>query len=313
MPVVLPRPFRALLVAGLLALGACAGTDEPRADPRQAAGPASMARPRTDDFGLEIPAGREFTRVVSLEPAVTEIVFAIGGGSRLIGRSRYDLYPDSALRIPVAGEGIRPNVEALIALRPDLVLLYAANDNRAVAERLRTLGIAAVGFRSDRIADFSRVTLELGRLLGDTARAAVVRDSVQRTLHRVARATAGRPRPTVVMPVWHSPLYVIGGGSFMSELVAIAGGRNVYDSTAAPSPQVSFEDVLRRDPAVVLVGPAGRARLLRDATWRVLPAVGRGRVVAYDTLVTGRPGVRLGEAAVSLARLLHPDLALDHR
>lgn len=308
---------RAALAAA--ALVACGG--EPRAshddgiDARRPTSAASRAAPDArrspplDDFGAPLPTGRTFTRIVALEPATTEILFALGAGTRLVGRTRFDLYPDSARLVPDLGDGIRPNIEALIAAKPDLVVLYASSDNAPTAGRLRALGIAAVGFRSDRIEGFGRIAMALGRLVGDTARAVVVRDSVFRTLEAVRRATRNAPRPSVLMPVWHNPLYVIGGTSFMHELVTIAGGRNVYGDIEAPSPQVTFEDVVRRDPDVVLVGPAGRARLLANPGWQVLRAVREGRVLPYDTLVTGRPGVRLGEAAVSLAKLLHPELA----
>ena len=283
--------------------------------------PATDSRPPTsgaptadrqaiDDFGQPLPVGRTFRRIVALEPATTEILFAIGAGDRLVGRTRYDLYPDSALLVPDLGEGIRPNIEALIAARPDLVVLYASDDNRPTAERLRTVGITSVAFRSDRIESFARITMALGALVGDTARARTVVDSVMATLEHVRLATRDVARPTVLMPVWYNPLYVIGGTSFMNQLVEIAGGRNVYDSLRAPSPQVTFEDVVSRDPDILLVGPAGRERVLGSPSWRVLRAVQGGRVLTYDTLLTGRPGVRLGEAAVSLAGLLHPDLRI---
>lgn len=305
------RVARAISLAAAVASTGVAAACDGRAVDRDAS-PAPRtadAAPALDDFGMPLPRGRTFTRIVALEPATTEILFSIGAGDRLVGRTRFDTYPDSALAVPDLGDGIRPNVEALIAARPDLVVLYASSDNRAAADRLRALGIQTVGFRSDRIAGFARITLELGRLVGDTVRAMAVRDSVLHTLGTVRSATRGLSRPAVLMPVWHNPLYVIGGASFMNELVSIAGGRNVYESLDAPSPQVTFEDVVRRNPEVILVSPAGRERLLANPGWRVLPAVQAGRVLAYDTTVTGRPGVRLGEAAVSLARLLHPRLA----
>lgn len=318
MPFVFPTSIRcsAALAAAVAVIGGATGCDGTALDSGSSAttagnaSPAAVqAAPALDDFGMPLPRGRTFARIVALEPATTEILFAIGAGNRLVGRTRFDTYPDSARAVPDLGDGIRPNVEALLAAQPDLVVLYAGSDNRPAADRLRALGIATVGFRSDRIAGFARITMELGRLVGDTVRAMAVRDSVTRTIAAVQRATQGVPRPTVLMPVWHNPLYVIGGTSFMNELVAIAGGRNVYDSLQAPSPQVTFEDVVRRNPEVVLVSPVGRERLLANPAWRVLPAVQAQRVLAYDTLVTGRPGVRLGEAAVSLARLLHPELA----
>ena len=300
------RPLaRVALVAA--AITAC-GDAAPRSD----AGPATVdaaAPVPLDDFGHPLPRGRTFSRIVALEPATTEILFAIGAGDRLIGRSHFDTWPDSARLVPDLGDGIRPNVESLVAARPDLVVLYAGSDNAGTAERLRALGIAVVGFRSDSIGGFARITMELGRLVGDTVRAATVRDSVLATLAAVRRRTERLERPSVLMPVWHNPLYVIGGASFMNELVTIAGGRNVYDSIAAPSPQVTFEDVVRRDPDVILVGPVGASRVRTSPGWQVLRAVRTGRVLPYDTLVTGRPGTRLGEAAVALAALLHPELA----
>jgi ABC-type Fe3+-hydroxamate transport system substrate-binding protein len=111
------------------------------------------------------------------------------------------------------------------------------------------------------------------------------------------------------MPTWDEPLLVIGGGSFMSELVAIAGGRNVYDSLPAPSPSVALEDIVRRNPEIVLVGPESADRLRAKPKWRALEAVRAGRVRVVDTARVLRPAVRLGEGAVSLARLLHPELA----
>jgi ABC-type Fe3+-hydroxamate transport system substrate-binding protein len=146
---------------------------------------------------------------------------------------------------------------------------------------------------------------------GDSARARAVVDSVTRTLERVRAATAPLPRPTVFWHVWDAPLITIGGGSFMNELVEIAGGRNIYGDLPAVSPQVSFEDLVRRDPDLMLAGPEGAAKLRADPAWRAVRAVREGRVLVVDTALVGRPGVRLGEAAVSLARLIHPGVLPD--
>ena len=260
-----------------------------------------------DDFGdtLRVPAQAPH-RIVSLNPTTTEIVFAVGAGARLVGRSHWDSWPDSARLVPDLGPAVRPNVEAALAVHPDLVLLYASADDQLAANRLREAGIPVAALRIDRIADFRRATRDIGALLGDSARAAAVVDSVDRTLDRVRTATRGLPRPTVFMPTWESPVIAIGGGSFMNEILDIAGGRNVYADIAAPSPTVSLEDVVNRDPDIVLASPESRARLLADPRWQALRAVRQGRVLAFDTTVVGRPSVVLGQAAVSIARLLHP-------
>jgi ABC-type Fe3+-hydroxamate transport system substrate-binding protein len=204
---------------------------------------------------------------------------------------------------------MRPNVEAILGVRPDLVILYASADNRAPADRLTAAGVATAAFRIDRIADFQRVTIVLGRLVGDTARARAVVDSVSATLERVQRVTASLDKPTVFFHTWEKPLITIGRGSFLSELVRIAGGRNVYDSLSAPSAAVTLEDVVRRDPDIILVSPIEREHLLATERWQSVRAVRERHVLAYDTNLVARPGVKLGQAAVSLARLLHPQLA----
>ncbi|HVZ78660.1 MAG TPA: helical backbone metal receptor, partial [Gemmatimonadaceae bacterium] len=130
--------------------------------------------------------------------------------------------------------------------------------------------------------------------------------SVDATLARVQRATAAMPRVTVFLPTWENPIITIGRGSFMDELVRIAGGTNVYGDMPAPSPTVTLEDVVRRDPDVVLTSPEGRTHMLADPRWRAVRAVREGRVLAFDTTVVGRPSVVMGQAAVSIASLLHP-------
>jgi len=280
-----------------MALAACA-PDAP--GPRGA--PATL-----DDLGdtIAVAVARP-TRIVSLNPTTTELLFAIGAGPRVVGRTTYDVWPIAARAVPDLGPGIRPNVEAVLAARPDLVILYAGEDNRDAARRLRTAGVPTVSYRVDRIADFARVTLALGAITGDSMAARRTVDTVQATLERVRAATAGRPRPTVFWPLWDSPLLSVGGGSFLNELLDIAGARNVYAELAQPSPAVSLEDLVKRDPDLVLTSTARRDRIRTDARWRSLRAVRDGRFLIFDSTIVNGPSARVGESAVGLARLLHP-------
>lgn len=270
------------------------------------AAPSARSGALRDDFGDTLAVGAHPARLVSLSPATTEILFAIGAGRRLVGRTRWDQWPDSARFVPDLGDGLRPNVEAVLGAHPDLVILYASADNRAAAARLRQAGVRVAAFRIDRLDDFRRVTRILGRLAGDSLRADSVVDSVSATLDRVRAATAPLPHPTVFFEMNQRPVITIGAGSYLNDLVAIAGARNVYASLGAPSPMVTLEDVVHRDPDYVLTTPDGVPQLLADPAWRALRAVRERRVLAYDTNLVTRPSVRLGEAAVSLARLLHP-------
>lgn len=267
--------------------------------------------PLTDDFGDTIVVRGVPARVISLNPATTEIAFAIGAGDRLVGRTHWDLYPPEAKAVPDLGSGIRPNVEAVLGARPDLVLLYASIDNRPAATRLRAAGVNTLSLKIDRITDFHRAVRLIGLLLGDSASGAMVSDSVARTLHRVERATASLPRPTVFWHIWDAPLITIARGSYMNELITIAGGRNVYGDMAAASPTVGIEDVLQRNPRYIITGPEGAKKIKTDPRWAAAPAVKEGRVLVVDTALVGRPAARLGEAALALARLFHPDILSD--
>lgn len=259
-----------------------------------------------DDFGRPLPELSSVRRIVSLGPSSTEILYSLGAGDRLVGRSRWDRWPAAVLAIPEAGDAIRPSVERVLALRPDLVVLYAATDNRPAADALTRAGIPVVALRVDRIEQYLAAVRLLGALSGAGARGDSVADGLRAELDAVRRQTAVGDHPSVFLPAWEQPLMTLGSGSFLSELVEIAGGRNVYADRPEPSLTVSMEDVVRRDPDVVLTGPTSAARIRSDPSWRVLRAVREGRVLAYDTTLVSQPSTRLGEAARSLQGVLRP-------
>jgi ABC-type Fe3+-hydroxamate transport system substrate-binding protein len=280
------------LALAIAALSACE-----RKQPEKVAG--------LDDFGDTVMVGRPPERIVSLGPATTEILFALGAGPRVVGRSQFDNFPDSARLVPSLGLSIGPSVEAILGVRPDLVVLYASGSNRGAARRLRAAGVNTLTLKLDLISDFRRATTLLGAIIGDSARARTVIDSVDRTLNKVRLATAALPRPSVFWHIWDSPLITIGAGSFMNEIVEIAGARNVYADIPGPSETISLEDVARRNPDFILAGPIGAAAIRRDPRWKIIAASRENRVLIVDTVLVALPSVRLGAAAVSLANLLH--------
>jgi ABC-type Fe3+-hydroxamate transport system substrate-binding protein len=151
------------------------------------------------------------------------------------------------------------------------------------------------------VADLARALRALGAALGDTVAARIVADSVAASL----RAVAALPAPvSVFWYAWDVPVITIGAGSYLGELTAIVGARNVFGDLPDPSPQVTLESVALRDPDFVLAGPRTAARLPDDPRWRAVRAVRERRVLIIDTTVVGRPGVRMDEAARSLRALL---------
>jgi iron complex transport system substrate-binding protein len=289
-------------------LAACGGGSPPAA--RHAlsdTGAPAAANPIVDDFGDTFrTSSAPPRRIVSLNPATTEMLFAMKEGNRVVGRTRWDTYPPAALAVADLGDGLRPNVEAVLSVHPDLVVLYAAADNRDAVSRLKAAGIATLSVRDDRLADFRRILWLLGAALHDSAVAQAVADSVTASLARVRTATAGLVPVSVVWPIEMTPLRVIGGGSYLNDLLIDAGGHNVYGAMPDPSPQVSLEDVLHRNPAVVLTTAATVHAMRNDPRWRRWLADSGHRVLVPDTALVGMPSVRMGAAAAELEGLLHP-------
>ncbi|HSJ63069.1 MAG TPA: helical backbone metal receptor [Gemmatimonadaceae bacterium] len=294
----MPRsPFqRVVWVVAALAAVAC---EAPARDERSAALPV-------DDFGAAVDTtAAPAARIVSLIPATTEILFAIGAGERVVGRSEWDQWPAEARAVTAVGPGLRPNVEAVLARRPDLVVLYGSEDNRAAAGRLEAAGVRVVALKIDRIAHVDRALRLLGALSGQSASGDSIARALATTLDSVRSATDSLPRPRVFWHIWRQPLITIGAGSYMHELLEIAGAENVYADLAAVSPPVNLEDVVRRDPDIVLSGPNNAADVRNDPRWQALRAVREGRIVVVDTILVGRPSVMLGAAAAHLAERLH--------
>ena len=263
--------------------------------------------PDTDDFGDTILAGtvQSPARIASLNPATTELLFALGAGSRVVARTTWDVWPAAARAVTDVGPGLRPNVEAVLAQHPDLVVLYASAENRMAAQQLRSAGASVIALRTDRLADFVRASRELGRAVGESASAATVIDTMQRTLARVRAATLDLDHPTVFWHVWDSPIYTIGAGSFLDELLTIAGGTNIYADRSEPSPQVSLEDIIQRDPQIILAGVSGRSAITSSPLWNGVRAVREGRVFVVDTNLVGAAvrargrGCRVNRAAAA--------------
>lgn len=281
----------------------CSACGAPAGDRATATG-SSSAAPFVDDVGDTLAFTVPAARIVSLNPVITEALFALGAGSRLVGRTRWDASPVAVRDVADVGDGMQPNVESVLAVRPDLVVLYASDANRAAAGAFRRAGVPTLTLRTDRVSDFARALGALGRAIGDTAAARVVADSVRRSLDAVRAAPSREAVPTVFWYAWDNPVITIGAGSFLDELVGVAGARNVFGDLAQPSPQVTLEAVAQRNPDFILAGPRTAAALRRDARWQVVGAVRHGRVLVIDTSVVGRPGVRMGEAARSLRILL---------
>ncbi|HYK94763.1 MAG TPA: helical backbone metal receptor [Candidatus Dormibacteraeota bacterium] len=245
-------------------------------------------------------------RIVSLSPAVTELLFALGVGDRLVGRTTWCDYPPAAHQIPSVGDGLNPNIEAVAARHPDLVVLYRSALNETAAAQLARLGIPAVVVQQDRLEDIARAARRLGHLTG-TDRAG---DSLASALEQLVAGSGlpRRPRARVAFVVWDNPPVVIGAGSYLDELAGLVGAANVFHDIAAASATVGLETIVSRDPDLIVVlrdsATAEPPGFLRRPEWRAVRAVRQARIVYLTGSLFARPGPRAAEAVAEFRRYL---------
>ena len=252
------------------------------------------------------PDGPTAHRIVSLLPSFTEIFFAIGAGDRLVGRTTWCDYPPAALAVPNVGDGMPPNVEAVAARQPDLVVLYNSGPNVTAAQQLERLGIRTVLLDMNRLEDLAPATRTLGRLTGLEHGA----DSLARVMDGFTSTAIDRPRPpltaSLAFIVWDNPPIIIGAGSYLDELATLAGARNVFSDVAKPSSQVSLETIAARDPQwiAVLSDSAEAPAFAKRPEWKAVRAVREGHFLLLRGSLFGRPGPRSGQAIQELRAML---------
>ena len=257
-----------------------------------------------DDAGRRVTLAAPARRIVSLLPSFTEILFAIGAGDRLVGRTTWCDYPPAALAVPSVGDGMPPSVEAVAARRPDLVVLYRSGPNVTAAEQLERLGVRTMLFDLNRLEELGPVARRLGRLTGHEAPA----ESLATVMDRVVSQPPAPTTQSLVFIVWDNPPIVIGAGSYLDRLAALAGGRNVFHDIGSPSAQVSIETIAARDPDFVAIlsdgAPPVLPRYASRPEWRVVRAVRDRRFLFLPGQLFGRPGPRVAEAIRELRRRL---------
>jgi len=256
-------------------------------------------------------------RVVSLAPNLTEMMFALGAGSLVVGVTRYDDYPPAVKKLPRVGGFIDPSVEGILALQPDLVICTPNPGGRQRLEVLVRMRVAVLVLPCYDLAGILAALERLGQVVGRRGRAARLRATMKARITEIGTSLAGRARPRVLLLYGHRPLVAAGPGSFAHEMVELAGGRNVLEDSPTRYPVLPLEQVIRLAPDIIIDaamaggGEAGRRE--ETSFWKrfsVIPAVRRGRVYRFDSALWFRPGPRVVEGIERLARLLHPEVAL---
>lgn len=259
-------------------------------------------------------------RIISLVPNVTEMIYAVGAGSRVVAVSSYDTYPPEVKNLPNVGALLDPNVERILSLKPDLVVVYGSQDD--LSRQLAKAGIAVFSYRHGGLAAVAATMRELGLRLDVPRQAEAAARRIETGLQDIQRRTQGRPRVRTLLVFGRERLslrgiYVSGGTGFLHEMLDVAGGDNVFADVRTEAVQASTEQIIARRPDVIIetraansAFPAGDREAERRA-WNVLgsiPAVRNGRVhfLFDDRIVI--PGPRVVEGTLELARVLHPEV-----
>ncbi len=258
-------------------------------------------------------------RIVSTAPSITEMLFALGLGDRVVGVTTFCRYPPEAARKPKIGDYLRPNLELIVAARPDLVIVERTGVRRGGLPP----GARRPGLEVDdgALAGIYDSIERIGRAAGVPERAAALNARLRAELEALARRTAGRPRPRTLIVLGRTPgrlegIVAAGRGSYLDELIGLAGGRNIFADTVSAYGKVPLEAVLARDPEVIvdlgeMADPESfdeRRRRAVVALWRrqpALSAVRSGRVYAAASAAFLVPGPRVAEAARALAEMIH--------
>lgn len=206
----------------------------------------------TDDRGRDIRLNHFATRIISLSPHITELVFAAGAGGKLAGVSRYSNYPEAAKSIPDVGDSSSLDLERIIALKPDLVVAWRSGNSISDIEKLEKLGLTVFATEATRLEDVPRLLRITGALAGTSIQAESAASAYEAELRQIKRTYGGRQPVRVFQLIWHQPFMTVNGHHIISDIIDICGGINVFASAASLTPVISAENLLEADPQAVI-------------------------------------------------------------
>ncbi len=249
-------------------------------------------------------------RIVSLAPSVTETLFALGFGNRVVGVTTYCDYPAEARKLPKIGGFMNPSLEAIAAKRPDFVIGVSSATDPVKAREMERLGLKVTLISLASVNDILSSIKSIARLLGSPEAGEKLVDKITLQFDEIKKRVASAPRRTTLLAVGLRPLVVVGGKNFINELIFLAGGENIAGNADQPWLNLPDEYVVAKAPQVIIEAGMGSERGDSAKHWgdlKSIPAVREHRVYAYQSDKILRPGPRIGEGLEEIARLVHPE------
>lgn len=270
----------------------------------------AATRQVVDETGRTVMVPGHPQRIISIAPNVTEILFALGLDQKVVGRSDYCDYPPEVRQKPSVGGLIDPNIEVIVSLHPDLVIGTPEINKIAIAAELARFHIPLYGVHTKSLDDVLRSLEDVGALTGDSERARTLVRSLRQRRDAVVKEVAGRHRPRVLYLVWYNPISVPGRGTFITDLISLAGGESISGDLRQDWAQMSLEEIVRRDPEIILL-PSNNGnspavdQLKTWPGWSSTTAVRTAKIFTVNDS-SSRPGPRLFDALEQFANIFHP-------
>lgn len=281
--------------------------------PDHTATPGPPARVVQDDLGRTVWLTRHPQRLISLAPSVTEMLFALGVGDRVVGVTSYCDYPPEARSRTTIGDTLHPSLERILALRADLVIASRASQLESFARRLGEFGVPLYVVETRALSDVPRSLRRLGLVLGHAQSGESVARRLQQQMSQIQQQVQGKDKPKVLLVIQREPLMVPGTKSYLADLVRQAGGTLIGPDEAREGVIYSLESVIAQRPQIIIVPGEGEQKTQRlpQYHWPKLaqtPAMQAQQVYAVDADLIMRPGPRLVEGLSELARIFHPEV-----
>jgi iron complex transport system substrate-binding protein len=273
-----------------------------------AASGAARARAVVDDDQHTLQLKVSSPRIVSLAPGATAMLFAAGAGAQIVGTSDYSNEPAAAQAIERVGDSQSFDLERVLALHPDVVVVWSGGTNAAQIDKLERVGLPVYRHRIERLSDIPASVRRLGALAGTQSQANAAADELGVRIEALRQSHADTHAGSILIQVWDHPIYTVGRSELLSDVVGTCGFRNAYQDLPDPGPAVSLESVLKRDPDVILaLGPDPKAAAEWAADWRAYPtlkAVRTARIIPWTDQRLSRLGPSMVAATAALCSAL---------
>jgi len=299
-----------VLIISILLMASCSS----QAPPLKSGAPYEVIG--IDDLGREVRFNHPPQRIVSLDPSITEILFALGLNNEVVGVTDYCDYPEEARSKSKVGGYLDPNIEATALLEPELVVTTLKTDTPRLIQQLENFGIKVFVLDPQKIEDILENISSLAKLTYREERAKQLVGTFKEKLNEVKRKVDGISRPGVFLEMGADPLISVGPGSFANDLIEIAGGRNVASQSSSRYSRYTLEEILLADPEVIIIcsmvpDDPCLAQKRWWKRWTNMSAVRNGRIYVVEANLITRPGPRMIEGLMEIAKVIHPEIFLE--